>query len=82
MEPIASRWFARDCNLGSIYNSIDLKDRGIDETQAADLRSQLGPFTEDWDRPGDVVLVLFPRLERVRVEREAKAAAANSCDRE
>lgn len=28
-----------------------LHDRGIDEAQAADLRSRLKTFTEDWERP-------------------------------
>lgn len=32
-------------------NSIDLRERGIDETHAADLRRRLGAFTEDWERP-------------------------------
>ena len=31
--------------------SIDLRERGIDESQAADLRQRLAPFAEDWDRP-------------------------------
>jgi hypothetical protein len=31
--------------------SVDLRQRGIDETQAADLRRRLAPFAEDWDRP-------------------------------
>ena len=31
--------------------SVDLRDRGIDEPQAADLRRRLAPFAEDWDRP-------------------------------
>ena len=31
--------------------SIDLSERGIDESQAADLRRRLGTFAEDWDRP-------------------------------
>lgn len=30
---------------------VDLADRGIDQTQAADLRRRLGAFAEDWDRP-------------------------------
>jgi len=30
---------------------IDLRTRGIDESQAADLRHRLGTFTEDWERP-------------------------------
>jgi hypothetical protein len=32
-------------------NGIDLSARGIDETQAADLRARLRTFAEDWDRP-------------------------------
>lgn len=31
--------------------TIDLRERGIDETQAADLRRRLATFAEDWDRP-------------------------------
>ena len=30
---------------------IDLPARGISEEQAADLRSRLRTFAEDWDRP-------------------------------
>ena len=30
---------------------VDLRDRGIDEAQAADLRARFGSFAEDWDRP-------------------------------
>jgi len=29
----------------------DLRERGIDETQAADLRRRLAAFAEDWERP-------------------------------
>jgi hypothetical protein len=29
---------------------VDLRERGIDEPQAADLRRRLAQFTEDWDR--------------------------------
>ncbi|MBI3680340.1 MAG: hypothetical protein HY235_08080 [Acidobacteria bacterium] len=32
-------------------NSVDLRERGIDESQAAGLRRRLAPFAEDWDRP-------------------------------
>jgi Arc/MetJ-type ribon-helix-helix transcriptional regulator len=31
--------------------SVDLASRGINESQAADLRQRLKPFSEDWDRP-------------------------------
>ena len=30
---------------------IDLQARGIDEAQAAELRAQLGTFTEEWNSP-------------------------------
>lgn len=30
---------------------VSLAERGIDETQAADLRRRLAAFAEDWDRP-------------------------------
>jgi hypothetical protein len=30
---------------------VDLRERGIEESQAADLRRRLAPFAEDWDRP-------------------------------
>ena len=32
-------------------NRIDLRARGIDEIQAADLRARLKTFAEDWNRP-------------------------------
>lgn len=31
--------------------SIDLKSRGISSDQAAELRSRLASFTEDWESP-------------------------------
>jgi hypothetical protein len=30
---------------------VDLRERGIDESQSADLRHRLTLFAEDWDRP-------------------------------
>ena len=32
-------------------SAVALPDRGIDEVQAADLRSRLKTFAEDWERP-------------------------------
>ena len=32
-------------------NSVNLRDRGIDEAQAADLRARLATFVEDWESP-------------------------------
>jgi hypothetical protein len=31
--------------------SVDLREKGIDESQAADLRRRLASFAEYWDRP-------------------------------
>jgi hypothetical protein len=31
--------------------AVDLRERGIDEGQAADLRRRLAAFAEDWERP-------------------------------
>ena len=33
------------------YRAIDLRSRGISETQASDLRCRLKTFADDWDRP-------------------------------
>ena len=33
------------------YSAVDLRDRGIEEAQASDLRSRLKTFADDWDRP-------------------------------
>ena len=32
-------------------NEIDLRERGIDEPHAADLRRRLATFAEDWEGP-------------------------------
>ena len=52
MEPIAEAegsrvivtWF-------QLAGSVDLRERGINETQAADLRRRLATFALDWDSP-------------------------------
>ena len=31
--------------------AVDLRSRGMNESQAADLRQRLKPFAADWDRP-------------------------------
>jgi len=31
--------------------AVDLREAGVDESQAADLRHRLVAFREDWDRP-------------------------------
>ena len=30
---------------------IELRERGIDEAQATDLRARLATFAQDWNRP-------------------------------
>lgn len=37
--------------LGPIPSSIALRERGIDEARAADLRARLTTFVSDWDSP-------------------------------
>ena len=37
--------------IASEQPAIDLRERGIGEQQAADLRARLKPFAEDWERP-------------------------------
>ncbi len=37
--------------LASENSDIALHERGIEETQAADLRSRLKSFAADWERP-------------------------------
>lgn len=32
-------------------NGVDLRERGIDKTHAAELRVRLKTFAEDWERP-------------------------------
>jgi hypothetical protein len=31
---------------------VDLRERGINEEQAEELRARLAPFGEDWNEPG------------------------------
>lgn len=31
--------------------AVDLRERGIDQSQAKSLRGRLSAFAEDWDRP-------------------------------
>ena len=35
----------------AIYGTVNLAERGIDPEQAAELRSRLQSFAEDWNRP-------------------------------
>ena len=37
--------------ISSDHSVLVLHDRGINEVQAADLRSRLKTFAEDWERP-------------------------------
>jgi len=45
----AQRLAARDTE--AMMKSVDLREKGIDHPQAADLRRRLAQFAEDWDRP-------------------------------
>jgi hypothetical protein len=38
-----------------VPRTVDLRERGIDEKQAADLRWRLQSFADDWDDPGMAV---------------------------
>jgi hypothetical protein len=51
MEPIAEAEGSRVIvTWVHAASPVDLRERGIDETQAADLRRRLARFTEDWGR--------------------------------
>ncbi len=43
-----------------LENGIDLRTRGINEQQAADLRVRLASFAEDWDSPEMSVYDNYP----------------------
>ena len=34
-----------------LEGAVDLSKRGIDETQAVNLRARMGNFAEDWEQP-------------------------------
>ena len=52
LEPLAGAEGSRVIvTLVHPAGTLDLRERGIDESQAADLRRRLAPFAEDWDRP-------------------------------
>lgn len=52
MEPIAEAEGSRVIvTWVQPASSVDLRERGINESQAADLRRRLAPFAEDWDSP-------------------------------
>ena len=53
MEPVAEAEGSRVIvTWVRAASSVDLRERGIDESQAADLRRRLAAFADDWDRPG------------------------------
>jgi hypothetical protein len=37
--------------LDTVSGAIDLREQGIDESEAAGLRARLQAFAEDWDSP-------------------------------
>lgn len=49
-EPIAEAEGSRVIVTWVQPEVVDLRERGIDESQAADLRSRLTAFAEDWNR--------------------------------
>jgi hypothetical protein len=52
MEPLAEAEGSRVIvTWVGTAGSVDLRERGINEPEAADLRRRLAPFAEDWDRP-------------------------------
>ena len=51
---VLDKLLALDSRLGESpvpYRAVDLRERGIDAAQAADLRARLTPLAEDWNRP-------------------------------
>jgi hypothetical protein len=56
--------------------SIDLRERAIDERQAADLRRRLSTFAEDWDRPEMTVYDELPSRRRRSCTGNCAAPAA------
>ena len=45
---------------------IDLQARGIDETQAAELRAPLGTFAEEWNSPD---MALYDNYDAAKAKR-------------
>jgi len=50
-EPLAAAEGSRVIVTLVLPESVDLRERGIDESHALDLRRRLTAFAEDWDRP-------------------------------
>ncbi len=50
-------------------NAVNLREHGIDLRQAAELRSRLSTFAEDWARPE---MTLYDRYDSVKPNREAR----------
>lgn len=48
---------------------VDLRARGIDETQAADLRARLSTFAEDWSSPE---MDIYDDYESVRTDLQTR----------
>ena len=53
--------------IGAFLESshIDLRARGIDEAQAAEIRAQLGTFAEEWDSPD---MALYDNYDAAKVK--------------
>jgi len=48
---------------------VDLRARGIDETQAADLRARLTTFVEDWSSPE---MDIYDNYETVKADLQTR----------
>ena len=47
----AGKWAGQHVKKANPAIVEDLRERGINESQAADLRCRLATFAVDWDRP-------------------------------
>ncbi|MDP9170332.1 MAG: antitoxin family protein [Acidobacteriota bacterium] len=51
LEPLTAAEGSRVIVTWVSPKTVDLSERGIDESQAADLRRRLASFAEDWNLP-------------------------------
>lgn len=59
-------------------SSVELRNRGIDQSRAADLRTRLKAFAEDWDRPEAAITIKpAPGRSAVRIAGFFNGHAAN-----
>ncbi|PSQ89598.1 MAG: hypothetical protein BRD45_02620 [Bacteroidetes bacterium QS_8_64_10] len=58
--------------------AVDLRARGIDETQAATLRTQLAPFAEDWNDPDMAIYDDYDARRRKNISGRRRRAGAHA----